>query len=84
MFKKLKAKIEEGGENGIENVSFSEKKLPGSAVRASSSTTASSPPLQPVLSRSPSPLESRDHHEDEGVAVPPVNYERNLSVNSVC
>ena len=32
MFKKLKQKIEEGGEGGLERVSFSEK-LPGSIVR---------------------------------------------------
>lgn len=32
MFKKLKQKLEEGGEGGLERVSFSEK-LPGSIVR---------------------------------------------------
>jgi len=36
MFKKLKQKIEEGGEGGLEKVSFSEK-LPGSIVRTSAS-----------------------------------------------
>lgn len=36
MFKKLKQKIEEGGEGGLEKVSFSPIKLPGSIVRSSS------------------------------------------------
>lgn len=80
MFKKLKAKIEEGGDNGIENVSFSERKLPGSAVRATHTTPLAQ---EPVVSRSPSPPASRDHHDDEGVAVPSVNYERSTSVSSV-
>lgn len=33
MFKKLKQKIEEGGDGGIEKVSFSQRRFPGSAVR---------------------------------------------------
>ena len=36
MFKKLKQKIEEGGEGGLDNVSFSPNKLPGSIVRSTS------------------------------------------------
>ncbi len=35
MFKKLKQKLEEGGDGGLERVSFSEK-LPGSIVRTTS------------------------------------------------
>ena len=34
MFKKLKQKIEEGGEGGLERVSFAPNKLPGSVVRS--------------------------------------------------
>lgn len=34
MFKRLKQKIEEGGEGGLDNVSFSPHKLPGSIVRS--------------------------------------------------
>lgn len=34
MFKKLKQKIEEGGEGGIDKVSFSPKKFPGAIVRS--------------------------------------------------
>ena len=34
MFKKLKQKIEEGGETGIEKASFSPRKVPGSAIRS--------------------------------------------------
>lgn len=34
MFKKLRQKIEDGGENGLEKVSFSPTKLPGSIVRS--------------------------------------------------
>ena len=34
MFKKLKQKIEEGGEGGIDKVSFSHKKFPGAIVRS--------------------------------------------------
>lgn len=82
MFKKLKAKIEEGGDSGIENVSFSERKLPGLAVRTTphSIHTITPVPSQPVVSRSPSP---GSHDNDEGVAVSMVNYERSLSVSSV-
>lgn len=36
MFKKLKQKIEEGGEGGLEKVSFSPVKLPGSIIRSKS------------------------------------------------
>ena len=36
MFKKLKQKIEEGGESSIDKVAFSPRKLPGSVVRSSS------------------------------------------------
>ena len=38
MFKKLKQKIEEGGESSIDKVAFSPRKLPGSVVRSSSQT----------------------------------------------
>ena len=34
MFKKLKQKIEEGGEAGIDKVSFSPRKFPGAIVRS--------------------------------------------------
>ena len=34
MFKKLKQKIEEGGEGGIDKVSFSHRKFPGAIVRS--------------------------------------------------
>jgi len=40
MFKKLKQKLEEGGEGGLERVSFSEK-LPGSIVRTTSANNGS-------------------------------------------
>lgn len=40
MFKKLKQKIEEGGEGGLEKVSFSPTKLPGSIVRSNSPRSA--------------------------------------------
>lgn len=36
MFKKLKQKIEDGGESGLENISFTPTKLPGSIVRSNS------------------------------------------------
>lgn len=36
MFKRLKQKIEEGGEGGLDNVSFSPNKLPGSIIRSTS------------------------------------------------
>ena len=80
MFKKLKQKIEEGGESGIDKVAFSPRKLPGSVVRSSSQTEE--PPSAPAPQTSenvqPSataavqePLsESRD--EDQGITIEPV------------
>ncbi len=85
MFKKLKAKIEEGGEGGIDNVSFSERRLPGSAVRTTSDQPlrASPPSHSLASSRSPSPVLSAEEDVDEGVAVPSIEYDRSLSINSV-
>lgn len=37
MFKKLKQKLEEGDSNGLEKVTFSPSKLPGSIVRSNGS-----------------------------------------------
>lgn len=82
MFKKLKQKIEEGGESGIDKVAFSPRKLPGSVVRSSSQTEdpASSAP-SPQTSESVQPpaaaalqeplSESRD--EDQGITIEPVS-----------
>lgn len=47
MFKKLKQKIEEGGEGGLEKVSFSLNKFPGSVVRSTSRSVHSSSPQPP-------------------------------------
>ena len=77
MFKKLKARIEEGGDGGIENVSFGQRKLPGTAVRSLSAETPGEPlPVHAnsvnIVSRSPAPSqESRDDEQDVGVAVSP-------------
>lgn len=75
MFKKLKAKIEEGGDGGIENISFSPRRTPGTAVRSQSIETSggSCRGESAQVSRSPSPTqESRDEDQDEGVTVSPV------------
>ena len=82
MFKKLKAKIEEGGDSGIENVSFSQqRKLPGSAVRTLSTDSVKEQLDVSLPSRSTSPA-SRDEDQDEGVAVPPSPH-NSLRTNSV-
>jgi len=61
MFKKLKAKIEEGADSGLEKVSFSPRSLPGQAVRTQT---------QPEVESSPPPMpESGDQDQDEGIAV---------------
>ena len=74
MFKKLKQKIEEGGDSGIEKVAFSPRKLPGSVVRSSS--RSEEPPLPQTTENAPStrpaeeqdyPIESRD--EDQGITI---------------
>lgn len=83
MFKKLKQKIEEGGESGIDKVAFSPRKLPGSVVRSSSQTeephaaSHQAPVTQTSENGQPSPAttaavqeslsESRD--EDQGITV---------------
>lgn len=59
MFKKLKQKIEEGGEGGIERVAFSPRKLPGVAVR---STSQSDQPPE----NAPSVVVSEDQPDDSG------------------
>ena len=79
MFKKLKQKIEEGGESGIDKVAFSPRKLPGSVVRSSSQTEEPSIPstsenVQPHEPSAPAAalqeelsIESRD--EDHSISV---------------
>lgn len=58
MFKKLKQKIEEGGESGIDKVAFSPRKLPGSVVRSSSQTEE--PSQAAVPHTAPTPRTSED------------------------
>ena len=78
MFKKLKQKIEEGSESGIDKVAFSPRKFPGSVVRSSSQTEeAQAAPPAPQTSENVQPpattavqeplSESRD--EDQGITV---------------
>ena len=75
MFKKLKQKIEEGGDGGIEKATFSPKKLPGSVIRSSSQNEDASPlastpqPSQtlPTHAQEEQPTETRD--EDQGVTI---------------
>ncbi len=58
MFKKLKQKIEEGGDVGLERSSFSPIRLPGSIVRASSFSgddQLNSGSVQPEVSPEPEP-----------------------------
>ena len=66
MFKKLKQKIEEGGESGIDKVAFSPRKLPGSVVRSSSQTEE----LQ-VASSSPSALATASQTSADSSLQPP-------------
>ena len=76
MFKKLKQKIEEGGESGIEKVAFSPRKLPGVVVR-SPSQSEQPPPSQNVESTPPSlnkdleepDISSGSRDEDQGVTI---------------
>lgn len=88
MFKKLKAKIEEGGDGGIENVSFSQRKLPGTVVRSVSAETPGEPlPVHAngvnLASRSPAlSQESRDEEQDVGVAVQP-NVQNDIPTNDL-
>jgi hypothetical protein len=58
MFKKLKQKIEEGGESGIDKVAFSPRKLPGSVVRSSSQIEEPQATSSP--SSAPTPQTSAD------------------------
>lgn len=75
MFKKLKQKIEEGGDGGIEKATFSPRKLPGSVVRSSSQnedpvTPKSTQTVPAQTQESPitmPPNESRD--EDQGITL---------------
>ena len=73
MFKKLKQKIEEGGDGGIEKATFSPRKLPGSVIRSSSrnedaSTSASTPQASQTLpTQEEQPTDTRD--EDQGVTI---------------
>ena len=80
MFKKLKQKIEEGGESGIDKVAFSPRKLPGSVVRSSSQTeeTQAAPPAPqtsenvqpPATTAVQEPLsESRDEDQGTGISI---------------
>lgn len=76
MFKKLKQKIEEGGESGIEKVAFSPRKLPGVVVR-SPSQSEQPPPSQNIESIPPSlnkdleepDISSGSRNEDQGVTI---------------
>lgn len=73
MFKKLKQKIEEGGESGIDKVVFSPRKLPGSVVRSSSQNEESPAPQtseNPPPTQEP-PSDARD--EDQGVTIDSFN-----------
>lgn len=59
MFKKLKQKIEEGEEGAIDRLSFSPRRLPGSAVR---STPA---PSEPPGSGEEPPAAAEARHSEE-------------------
>ena len=78
MFKKLKQKIEEGGDGGIEKATFSPRKLPGSVVRSSSQNEdASTPqPSQTMSTQEEQPIDTCD--EDQGVTIETVS----LSIKS--
>ena len=88
MFKKLKQKIEEGGESGIDKVAFSPRKLPGSVVRSSSQaeeppspqTSENAQPTPTAVQEPPS--ESRD--EDQGITIEPVNAPSVRGSEQVC
>lgn len=74
MFKKLKQKIEEGGDGGIEKVAFSPRKLPGSVIRSSSQSeeapapqTSETTPSIGTVEEQDSTGESRDG--DQGITI---------------
>ena len=78
MFKKLKQKIEEGSESGIDKVAFSPRKLPGSVVRSSSQTEESqaAPPapqtseiIQPPATTAVQESLSESRDEDQGISI---------------
>lgn len=77
MFKKLKQKIEEGGDSGIEKATFSPRKLPGSVIRSSSqnedASASASTPLasQAMPTQEEKQTETRD--EDQGVTIETVS-----------
>ena len=69
MFKKLKQKIEEGGDVGIDKVSFTPKKLPGSAVRTLSRNEEDDTASQ-LVERLPATVEQEEtRDEDQGVVM---------------
>ena len=73
MFKRLKQKIEEGGESGIEKVAFSPRKLPGSVVRSPSQTEQPPTPQNtqdtPPTTNKEEPELSGSRDEDQGIAI---------------
>lgn len=77
MFKKLKQKIEEGGDGGIEKATFSPIKPPGSIIRSSSqnedaSIAAPTPQAsQTVPTQEEQPTDPRG--EDQGVTIETVS-----------
>ena len=79
MFKRLKQKIEEGGESGIEKVAFSPRKLPGSVVRSPSQSDQPPTPQNteniPQTTSKEEPDHSGSRDEDQGIAIevaPPI------------
>lgn len=86
MFKKLKQKIEEGGDGGIEKISFTPKKFPGSAVRTLSQNDEEGTVSQPV-EESPATIEREQScDEQQGVVINDLENPviTNVDMVSVC
>ena len=84
MFKKLKQKIEEGGDVGIDKVSFTPKKLPGSAVRTLSRNEEDDTASQ-LVERLPATVEQEEtRDEDQGVVINDAGNPEISNVDMVC
>ena len=86
MFKKLRQKIEEGGEGGLENVSFSPSKLPGSIVRATSLSDEerSHSPLLDIPLESQPPISAEVSKWDQQVTFSQSMAPPNIYIIMVC